>query len=100
MHKIILAVSVMLFSYKDVRHHIPFTLEGTVQEKASGQPVRFVHVFTVKGEEEAITDEKGSFRFQSWNTTVVLTAEASGYQKKQIRLTLPSPKQTVLLQKE
>ncbi|MBE7170780.1 MAG: carboxypeptidase regulatory-like domain-containing protein [Williamsia sp.] len=97
---ILIAATAMLVSYKGVHSSPPFLLEGVVQDKVSGQPLKAVHVFTVKGEEEAVTNEKGVFRFQSWKETVVLTAESPGYQKKQVQLTLPAPKQTVLLEKE
>ncbi|MEI6948932.1 hypothetical protein V9K67_17220 [Paraflavisolibacter sp. H34] len=41
------------------------TLEGVVTYKASGKPAANVYLYTVKGEEEALTNERGEFRFST-----------------------------------
>jgi hypothetical protein len=97
---IFIAVTVLLFSYKSVPDNVPYTVEGIVKDGTSGELLKNVHVFTIKGEEEAITDSKGAFRFQSWHQSVVLAAEVKNYQRKEIRLSLPAGKKTILLTKE
>lgn len=78
----------------------PFTISGTIKDKTTGAPIRYVHVFTVKGEEEAITDAKGAFTFQTWRLSAELTTEKEGYHKNTVDLKLPAPAQTILLTKE
>jgi hypothetical protein len=97
---IFIAATALLFSYKTVPGYVPFTVEGIVKDESSGEPLKNVHVYTVKGEEEAITDSKGVFRFQSWHQSVVVAAEVKHYQRKEVRLSLPASKQTILLTKE
>jgi uncharacterized protein YfaS (alpha-2-macroglobulin family) len=43
-----------------------YTLQGTVANKETGKPLANVYLYTVKGEEEAITNAKGEFRFVTW----------------------------------
>jgi hypothetical protein len=41
------------------------TLEGVVTYKATGKPASNVYLYTIKGEEEALTNERGEFRFRT-----------------------------------
>lgn len=43
-----------------------YSLEGTVLFKESGKPFAQGHVYTVKGEEETLTNDQGEFKFTSW----------------------------------
>ena len=42
------------------------TLHGVVANKVTGKPLPDIYLYTVKGEEEAITNQKGEFKFISW----------------------------------
>ncbi len=53
-----------------------------VVEKETGKPVANVHVYIVHGEEEAMTDSKGSFSIDSWQSfPLKLTVEAIGFKR-------------------
>jgi hypothetical protein len=43
-----------------------YTLQGVVANKETGKPLPDIYLYTVKGEEEAITNQKGEFKFVSW----------------------------------
>jgi hypothetical protein len=43
-----------------------YNLQGIVTSKESGKALGDVYLYTVKGEEEAITNKKGEFRFVTW----------------------------------
>ena len=78
----------------------PYTVAGVVKDKQTGEPVRHVHVFTVKGEEEAVSNDKGEFNFTTWQQSPSLTTEKGGYQRTTTKLALPMPMQVVLIVKE
>jgi hypothetical protein len=43
-----------------------YTLQGIVVNKETGKPLADIYLYTVKREEEAITNKKGEFRFVTW----------------------------------
>ena len=45
---------------------LEYTLQGLVTNKETGKPLADIYLYTVKGEEEAITNQKGEFKFVSW----------------------------------
>lgn len=94
------AALLFAFNKPAVNVQNPFVVNGVIKDKATGAPIQYVHVFTVKGEEESITNEKGEFRFETWQQSAELTTEKEGYQSQSVKLNLPSPKQTILLTKE
>ena len=100
MFKLLIILFSMLFSYQHVSSFIPFKVEGVVRDKTSLRGINGVHVYAVKGEEEAITDAEGNFSFQTWRKEIQLTAEAREYKKYAVRLTLPVVRHSILLVKE
>lgn len=95
-----LFVLFMLVSFIHTGVQAPYSVTGVIRDNETGTPVQYVHVFTVKGEEEAITNSKGEFQFQTWLRSAELTTEKEGYQRKTVSLSFPSPRQTILLQRE
>ena len=60
---------------------------GVVIDKATGQPLTNVYVYSIKGEEETLSSDKGTFKIVSWEALpVVLSFEKKGY--KTVRLPL------------
>lgn len=57
----------------------PFIVAGIVKDKQTGEPIIDAHVFTIKGEEEAVTNGRGEFRFETWKRTEVLETQKKGY---------------------
>lgn len=95
-----LLVSIMFLSHPPAKPQNTFLVKGVVKDKATGLPVPRVHVFTVKGEEEAITNKRGEFQFETWSQSAELTTEVGGYQRSVTKLAFPAPKQTILILKK
>lgn len=55
----------MLVSTPD-KKPFEYMLHGTISNKETGKPLPDIYLYTVKGEEEAITNKKGEFKFISW----------------------------------
>jgi hypothetical protein len=85
--------------YNQADQKAPVVIEGKVVAEATGQPVTDAHVYVLDGEEEALTNQKGEFRIQSWqNAPFKLTVErADRYHKITIVITDPSRKQVIRL---
>ena len=45
---------------------LEYTLQGVVANKETGRPLSDIYVYTVKGEEEGITNKNGEFKFATW----------------------------------
>ena len=45
---------------------IEYTLQGVVANKETGRPISDIYVYTIKGEEEGITNKNGEFKFVTW----------------------------------
>ena len=94
-----LLAAILFISHATMKPQGAFVVKGIVKDKATGEPVPSVHVFTVKGEEEAVTNKKGEFSFETWSQSAELTTEKEGYQRSATKLNFPAPKQTLLLLK-
>ena len=62
----------IVFISSPVKKPVEHTLHGVVALKETGKPVPDVFLYTVKGEDEAITDKKGEFRFVTWQKLPVV----------------------------
>ncbi|MFN4314462.1 MAG: carboxypeptidase-like regulatory domain-containing protein [Chitinophagaceae bacterium] len=63
-------------------------LKGKIINADDGLPVAGAYVYTVEGEEEAITGELGEFKLTTWNSyPFLLTVKHSKYHSKQLRIT-------------
>jgi hypothetical protein len=68
----------------------PIVIEGVVLEATTHQPLPNAFVFTVKGEEEALTNERGLFVIKTWRSLpVTLTVQQGGKEKKITIKSLP-----------
>ena len=43
-----------------------YNLQGIITSKENGKALGNIYLYTIKGEEEAITNQKGEFRFVTW----------------------------------
>jgi hypothetical protein len=60
-------------------------LYGVIVNADTGLPISNAHVYVLSGEEEALTDKKGAFKFVSWQQLpVVLTVKHQAYEVKKI----------------
>lgn len=66
------------------------TVSGQVLSEKTGKPVDGVFVYTISGEEEAITKNKGEFTIQtSKKTPFILSAEHRDFETGSIKITNP-----------
>lgn len=71
-------------------------VSGVVVSDKNGKPLDGVFIYTISGEEEALTKEKGEFRIQtSKKTPFVLTAEHRDYETN--RVTITDPGQRIII---
>lgn len=58
---------------------MPVTIKGVVLDAQSGKPLAGVYLYVVKGEEESLTDAKGTFVLESWQSLPLqLTVQYGG----------------------
>ncbi len=63
-------------------------VSGKVINAQTGKPVENVYLYITEGEEEAISNSRGTFRITTWRKLpVTLTIQHPGYEKQQIRIT-------------
>ncbi|MCU7552682.1 carboxypeptidase-like regulatory domain-containing protein [Chitinophagaceae bacterium LB-8] len=91
-----LLLPVMLLQPDTVKNS--YTLNGIVVDKVSGKPLPDIYLYTVKGEEEAITNQRGEFKLITWKKLpVVLHVRNVGKEYIQVKVTDPSEKIVVKL---
>ena len=67
-----------------------YKLQGLVTNKQTGSPLSNVYLYTVKGEEEAITDQRGEFRFVTWKKLPVTIHIHNSEEDVRVVVTNPS----------
>ncbi len=89
---------IMMVSYAQVKNSRSTTVSGTVVDDATGKPVSRAHVYVVRGEEEAITDDSGTFRIESWQKLpITLTVDQPQHRRATVVVAEPGRKQVVRL---
>ncbi len=79
---------IMLLSYHDYLRHSQIVVQGTVLTEGSLKPVPDAFVYTVSGEEEALTDKNGNFKFTTWQSMpIAITVEHRDFETIKIRVT-------------
>ena len=66
--KLSLYQSVFQLSYyhRHPKNFVSYTINGIVLNKETGNPIPGVYLYVVKGEEEALTNNKGAFQLVTW----------------------------------
>ena len=62
----IMAILLPLLNTSANSNPLEYTLQGIVANKETGRPLSDIYVYTVKGEEEGITNKNGEFKFATW----------------------------------
>lgn len=87
-------ITVILFSLllKQPSQLKPFeyTLQGSVISKENGKPLGDIYLYTIKGEEEAVTNQKGEFKFVTWKS-LPLTIYIHYKEAEEIRMVVTNP---------
>lgn len=79
--------------------HQKTTIQGIVKG-SDGKPVSNAYLYTVKGEEEALSNDKGEFKFDTWQKLpVTLTVDHSEFKKEAIKVTAPTRLEIILKKK-
>ena len=71
-----------------------YRLQGIVTSKENGKALGNVYLYTVKGEEEAITNQKGEFRFVTWKKLPV-TINIHYKEAEQVRVVVTNPSEFI-----
>lgn len=70
----------MLIAYTDILDFVPVKISGVVKDEVTGNPIPKAHVYIVKGEDEAFTNERGEFAISTWQKLpVTLMSEHPSY---------------------
>jgi hypothetical protein len=91
----------MLLSYHDYLRHSQIVVQGTVLTEGSLKPVPDAFVYTVSGEDEALTDKNGNFRFTTWQSMpIAITVEHRDFETAEIRVTRLPATQAIKLKRK
>ncbi|MBC7934962.1 MAG: carboxypeptidase-like regulatory domain-containing protein [Rhizobacter sp.] len=72
---------------------------GLITDGKSKEPLSNVYVYTVKAEEETLSNDKGNFKLLSWQALpVTIVFEKNGYKSKRISLKQDEKNIRVLLE--
>lgn len=75
-------------------------IEGVIVSEQTGKPIPNLHVYTVQGEEESLTDNKGYFKIESWQTAPFrLVIENKGIRVHTCNIKTPDKKQYIKIKK-
>ena len=95
--KIILSISLAsMTAFQPDTHCINHTLKGIVVNKATGKPIPSIYVYTIKGEEEAVTDSAGVFQLVTWQKLPV-TLYIQYEDKENLRVVVSNPNQSITI---
>ena len=69
---------------------IEYDLQGIVTSKENGKALGNIYLYTIKGEEEAITNQKGEFRFVTWKK-LPITIHVHYKEEEEVRVVVTNP---------
>jgi hypothetical protein len=76
----------------------PLTIEGAVKNSATGKSIENVYIYITSGEEEALSNNKGTFTISTWQELpVTLVIEHPVYRQQKVRITNASQYQLIKL---
>ncbi len=67
-----------------------YSLQGTVSHKESGKPLADVYLYTVKGEEETLTNQKGEFKIVTWQK-LPITIHVRSLDDSEVKVVVNNP---------
>lgn len=97
----IILVSWLSSFHSDADPAAVVVLQGKVVDARNDKPIAKVHVYVVRGEEEALTDNNGRFRVQSWQSLPLkVSATAQGFQTVSLAVKEPGKELVIRLNRE
>jgi hypothetical protein len=92
---------IMLLSYDEYIRLSQIVVQGTVLTEGSLKPVAGAFVYTVSGEEEALTDKNGNFKFTTWQSLPLgITVEHRDFETTRVKVTTLPATQSIWLKKK
>ena len=88
------AIVPLLFINGTFKKPLEHSLHGVVANKETGKPLADIYLFTVKGEEEAVTNKNGQFKFTSWQKLPV-TLHVQHKENEHIRVVISNPAEDI-----
>lgn len=75
---------------------INHSIQGVIVSKTDGKPLENIYLYAVKGEEEAISNSKGEFKFVSWQK-LPLTLYVQHKDNEHVRVVVSNPKEFITI---
>src|SRR5262245_275585 len=96
---LLILTSAFLFNSATVTKHEQVAVQGVVIDKQNNQPISNSYLYIVRGEEEALTDSKGKFSINTWQSLpVTLTVDNPRYKKVSITISKAGTKHVIPLE--
>jgi hypothetical protein len=73
---------------------VEYNLQGIVTSKENGKALGNIYLYTIKGEEEAITNQKGEFSFASWKK-LPITIHVHYKEEEEVRVVVTNPSEFI-----
>lgn len=94
----LIALPAFILHTSEIYPDRPHTIEGAVKNSIDGKSIENVYIYITSGEEEALSDNKGTFTISTWQELpVTLVIEHPTYKQKKIRITDASQYQVIKL---
>ncbi|MES1219545.1 MAG: carboxypeptidase-like regulatory domain-containing protein [Bacteroidota bacterium] len=91
----------MLLSYYEYIRLSRIVVQGNVLTEDSLKPVAGAFVYTVSGEEEAVTDKNGNFKLTTWESLPVsVTVEHQNFETLNVKATTFPVNQSIRLRRK
>ncbi|MDX1936083.1 MAG: carboxypeptidase-like regulatory domain-containing protein [Flavihumibacter sp.] len=95
-----LTLLLMIFSYSDFVNNSSVKLDGKITDSLTGAPVSNAHIYIIKGELEAFSNNKGDFSIiNPPPTPFTLQIEHNQYNSKLLKVTTTNEKLLIKLSK-
>jgi hypothetical protein len=95
-----LTLLLMIFSYSDFVNNSSVKLDGKITDSLTGAPVSNAHIYIIKGELEAFSNNKGDFSIiNPPPLPFILQVEHNQYKPNQIKVTTTNEKLLIKLSK-
>jgi len=91
---ILMAIIIPLIMPTSNSKPVEYTIKGMVTVKETGKPLPDIYLYTIKGEEEAMTNHKGEFKFISWQK-LPLTLYVNYKEEANIRILVSNPSEYI-----
>lgn len=91
----------MLLSYHEYIKLSRIVVQGNVLTEDSLKPVAGAFVYTVSGEEEAVTDKNGNFKFTTWESLPIsVTVEHQNFETVNVKVSTFPVNQSIRLKRK